>query len=130
MSRAASGCDSFRAACAHPLQPARDRQEVRDGFGQPHASSLVSSSTTAAPARSRACALTPLVIVGGARERNEDGWLTCGRDFRNRAGARAAEQQVGPGKEGGHVVDEGRTSAEPCQLLIRGLRVIISRSPV
>src|SRR5215469_9126719 len=47
-----------------------------------------------------------LVIVGGAGKRDEDGSFPCRHDFGDGAGAGAAEEQVGVGKEPWHVVDE------------------------
>ena len=47
-----------------------------------------------------------LVIVRGARKRNEDRRLARCRDFCDRAGAGAADQQIGAREHAWHVVDE------------------------
>src|SRR5437763_2355594 len=46
------------------------------------------------------------MIVSRTRERNKNGGLACGRDFRDRAGSGAAQNQVSAGKKCGHIVDE------------------------
>ena len=56
-----------------------------------------------------------LMIVGGGRQRNEDGRLPGGRDLGDGAGSGAAHQQIGASEGARHVVDEGRhLGGNPC----------------
>ncbi len=88
-------------------------------------SSFVSSSHDGGAGALQRLGVDPLMVVRRERKGHEHRRLACGRDFRNRAGARPAQQQVGAGKDRGHVRDERSDFSSQASLLVRSLRVII-----
>ena len=114
---------------AHPLQPSGITQQGGDGIGQPHPFQLCFFYHDGGAGTLQRLSVDPLMIVSGARERDKNRRLACGCDFRDRARARPAQQQIGSGKDCGHVRDEGRNFSGQASLLIRSLRVIIVTFP-
>src|ERR1700751_3486007 len=65
------------------------------------------------------------MIVGCARERDEDRWLPCCCDFRHSAGARSANDQIGAREGRRHVVNKFENLCGVMMRFVRGQRVII-----
>src|SRR5262252_8315603 len=115
----------FSGGLTHARKPLRVAKQSAYGLDQPHFIQLCFFQHDSSACALQSLRVDSLVIVCGARERNEDGWLSRGSNFRNRARPRAAEQQVGARKERRHISDELVNLGGCARSLVRCLRVII-----
>ena len=125
ISRAALGCANSRAAWLICSQALRILQQRRDRLGQPDSFQFRLFDHHRGSVPRQSFGIDALMIVGRARERNEDGRLPCRRNFRDRARARAAHHQIGARKGRRHVFDELEDFGRLAQRLISRQRVII-----
>src|SRR5947209_3543477 len=103
------GCRRMRQrprAFCHLLQARGVSQQVTDRFYQPLAAELRLGNHHRRTLALHGAGVARLVIVGSAREWDKNRWLAGGGDFAHGARSGAAEQQIGLGEGGGHVVNE------------------------
>src|SRR5256886_5089559 len=117
-------CQASRGL-AHPSEPLGIAEQRTDGFDQPDFIQFCFFQCHSSARPLQGLGVYPLMVIGGAWKGNKDGRLPGCRDFRYRARAGAAQQQVCPRKESRHVSDELVNLGRNARPLVRSLRLII-----
>ncbi len=119
------GMSKARAASDIFARPARSRSSDAISCHQPLGRQLRLRQQAGGSARCQRRSIVALMIVRRRRQWNEDRRLARRRDLANRAGARAAHQQVGARKRSRHVVDEGRHLRRDHGIQVNRLRLFV-----